>query len=256
MQQRRVGLFVIDKTTNQTIILKRSVPYIDSLNCDILENGFVEEYCVPRGSIKHNNEVDIQCGIREFIEECQLFFSEFFILPESFELTWQDPPQKVWSYKILFLSVSMEHIFPILPFNVKIVSDKIRNMLTEIKFPVSYLSPSSSLKNHAKIFIKIPDFIIHIAMHNPLNDKNVPMQIQKQILIKNWSALAEHYKLLKPFRKDIKKLHGIQRENIDKIIIDIPSYIYLMIERLQFYFKSNYLDFFNFINYLIFDSYI
>lgn len=256
---QKVGLFVIDKSTNQTIILKRSTPYNDS----VIEShcGFVEEYCIPRGSLKHDNESELECGIREFIEECQLFFSEFYILPETFNLEWRDPPDKLWRYKIFFLFVSMRHSFSVLPFNVRLISNTICSMVREIDFTKSITHSSCSeckLKYNiqctkpAITYVKIPNSVVNLASHNPMHINKIPDYIQQQMLINtNLTHLIDNHKFLKPFRKDIKKLQGIHRENIYKIIMTINNYIVLMNKRLRLYSTSNYADFFIFIERLI-----
>lgn len=252
---QKVGLFVIDRATNQTIILKRSTPYNDSVNT--YQDGFVEEYCIPRGSLKHENESELECGIREFIEECQLFFSEFYILPETFELEWRDPPNKLWKYKIFFLLVSIKHSFSVLPFNVRLISDSICNIIRDIDFSTSIIPAECKeciLKYNKQCMkptmthVQIPKSIIHDAMSNPMNINKIPEDLQRQILINtNLTSLIDNNKILKPFRKDIKKIQGIHRENIYKIIMTINNYIILMNKRLKFYFSSNYVDFFIFI---------
>lgn len=253
---QKIGLFVIDKCTNQTIILKRSTPYNDSICTP--QDGFVEEYCIPRGGLKHENETDLECGIREFIEECQIFFSEFYILPETFNLQWRDPPNKLWKYKILFLFVSMKNSFPIQPFNVRIISDKICSMIRNINYNSFYkISDCEECFLKYKIpciktimaHVEIPQHLIDMATNNYMKINNVPENLQRQILnSKNVSSLIENHKFLKPFRKDIKKIQGIRRENIYKIVMVLQNYYTLMNTRLKLYSESNYLDFFKFID--------
>lgn len=254
MHHQKIGLFVIDKDTKQTIILKRSTPYNDSVKT--LDGGFVEEYCIPRGNLKHDNETDLECGVREFIEECQLFFSEFYIIPETFDLEWRDPPNKLWKYKIFFLFVSMKHSFSVLPLNVRYISSTICSMIRDIDFTKSIEQSECKecLRKYniqcmksAITHVKIPINIIHIAATNTIN--KIPENIQRHILTnkKNLSAFIDKNKILKPFRKDIKKIQGIQRENIYKMIMHINDYMQLMNKRLKYYTTSNYRDFFVFI---------
>lgn len=257
---RKIGLFVIDKTTKQTIILKRSTPYNDSTYV-VQQDGFVEEYCIPRGGLKHEHESELECGIREFIEECQIFFSEFYILPETFNLQWRDPPNKLWKYKILFLLVSMKDSFTVLPFNVRLISDKICTMIREIDFSNSIVTSNCNecitkfnvtCVKSAITHVKIPHSVIYEATNNQLNMNKIPQKLQHKILVnRNLSSLIENHKILKPFRKDIKKIQGIQRENIYKMIMPVNHYILLMNNRLKLYANSNYMDFFIFLRKLI-----
>lgn len=256
----KVGLCVIDSATNQIIVLKRSTPYNDSLKTN--SGGFVEEYCIPRGGLKHENETYLECGIREFVEECQIFFSEFYILPETFDLRWSDPPHKIWQYKILFLLVSMKNHFPVLPLNVRAVTEKICEVVNNIELnefyneccckkckadvEVRYIQPKV-------VKVTIPDSVVALAKTNSLEANNIPVSVQNQILMsKNLSSLMESNKSLRIFRKDIKKFHNIKRENIYMMIMHVRNYYILMNKRLKLYSSSNYADFFIFIERLLF----
>lgn len=47
------------------------------------------------------------CAIREFIEETHMFLKKISVLPETFNLTWEDPPNNRWEYKIHFAEGSL-----------------------------------------------------------------------------------------------------------------------------------------------------
>lgn len=105
----RSGLVLFNKEY-EIYFLNRIKPYIiDNDNNDNSNNNFdektnkfrnyVEKYCVPRG-VKTSNESFLECAVREFMEETNIFFNEVIILKDHFLLEWYDPPNVLWQYKI------------------------------------------------------------------------------------------------------------------------------------------------------------
>lgn len=260
----RAGLFVIDLWEKKTIILKRTLPYKDS-EC-FAADGFVEEYCIPRGEVKHNHETDIECGIREFIEECGVFFSKFVIIPEFFNLEWCDPPQKNWRYVIRVLLVSMEDIFEIAPLNIVGVSRAICDMVRDVYRQkrcrdqgavqirlLPQIFREIPLVTPASVFVELPAELVAKSLVTVYNCDRLRRMIKNKL----WESTSELVLLknrdrgsrsaAQPKSDDIKKLRAIQFEYVSNRSMRLKEYETLVRRRLKFYHSSNYNKFFNFL---------
>lgn len=62
---------------------------------------FIEEIQVPRGRCE-KDETLLNCAIREFMEECGIYFKSIHFLTEAYRLQWEDIGYGQWEYKIFF----------------------------------------------------------------------------------------------------------------------------------------------------------
>lgn len=102
------GLLAFDRQKQLVLVLKRVTPYAVNQKWRSRPSHFIEQYHIPRGQQSSPLEPLKTCAIREFIEETNIFMKTFDILPDTFELRWEDPPGVEWTYTIFFMACSLE----------------------------------------------------------------------------------------------------------------------------------------------------
>lgn len=197
--QSRSGLFVMDTSRKNVVVLKRLRPYTPEISKAF---GFVEEYSIPRGGHLTQREPSISCAVREFIEECGFFFREFLLLHDTFELQWNDPPTATWRYTIHFM---------------------IANFKSKVYIKQKYIP--SIVEQITRIFQK------QKSQSGPVPIKLEPFQAEDLPEYKYGGGHARY-------------------ECVIPKIFKYKEYKQLVSNRLGLYFNSNYLDFFEKIEYL------
>lgn len=103
------GLFVFDSYTHSVLVLKRNFQYEKCLKWRSRPEHFIEQYFIPRGKQLTTSEPLYTCAIREFIEETKLFMKKFTLIPNTYDLTWEDPPGTIWKYTIYFIDCDLSN---------------------------------------------------------------------------------------------------------------------------------------------------
>ncbi|AMB48654.1 ADP-pyrophosphatase-like protein [Glossina pallidipes salivary gland hypertrophy virus] len=226
------GVFIFEKTTSSVFILKRTLPYKNSIISD--NNTFIEQYSLPRGKYLSKNEPTLICGIREFMEECGVFFKKFEIFPKTFKLWWHDPINIHWEYEISIIIVYINDIFT---FNESYCSSLLNIIRTELNnyYPLLKYNDDFKVINYYKSKKCISLDLNKIIKNGYL--KNVKFQNHDNI-----------FKIINKNNKSTSSTHARVFENIEAYLVKIKIYFILIRKQLKLYHSSNYIEFLNFIS--------
>lgn len=103
----RSGLCVIDRDTNEIVVVMREEPYPTRSIVRNKKMIFVEQFSLPRGKCIERSETLKQCALREFVEETRIFFKKYQFAKTHFDLYWYDPINIKWEYRIYFAFASL-----------------------------------------------------------------------------------------------------------------------------------------------------